>query len=336
MADQRSRLLLGYVRVSTVDQESGYGPDQQAHTIQKYCEQAGLGEPEIIQESRSGESTVQRHELNMLLARAEAAAESDIEVHVVFPGLDRLSRNLIDQESVVIRCQENRIRLHSALGSENDTLDPAYSDDPMRVAIRQFWGIINQLERAIIQRRMDGGLMRKAQEGGFTGGRPPFGYRSVNHELQVSPRAAEVVRRVFGLASVGVDQRSIAAIVAREHPDLCNHWHKRQVGRLLEKADLYRHGIYRPRGGAQERHRPDLVILTEGSEQDAPVEVELDWDRLPDTVPLPTLALMLNTSEDSLRLVISREGIVVRHRRGTLSVAKHQARRLSLLIKSYD
>jgi len=329
----------GYVRVSAIEQESGYGPEVQEEKIRDYCRAQDLPDPEIIHESRSGESIVERHELNLMFARAEAAVEGGMEAHVVFPWLDRLSRNLIDQETVVLRSQGQGVRLHSTLASENDTLDPAFSDDPMRVAIRQFWGIINQLDRAIIQRRLDGGLARKASTGGFTGGRPPFGYRVVNKDLQIDPERSPVVRRVFALKSRGIDQATTVAVVAREYPIECGHWHKRQIGRLLNREALYRHGRYRPRTGSQEVERPELIILDDDDEGDRdPTPAEgIDWGRMPDTVTVPALAVLLGVSPDRLRSVISENRIVARHRKGSIFVSRDQARHLrSLMVESPD
>lgn len=317
-----ARLVLGYVRVSAVEQEQGFGPEEQTRRIHAYCEERDLGTPEIIYESKSGESIIKRAELHMLLARAEAAVEDDCEVHIAFPGLDRLARNLIDQESVVTRSQRCGIRIHSTLSSENDTLDPAYADDPMRVAIRQFFGIINQLDRAIIQRRLDGGLARKAAAGGFTGGRLPFGYRSQDQEIEIDEEQAAVVRRIFAAAEHGLDQGTIASIVGSQWPTLCGHWHKRQVGRILARKDLYCGGRYRPRMGAQEIDRPDLIIVT-GDEDFEPTG--FDWDRLPDPVRLEGLATLLQITPEALREIVTLNGFLVHNRRSGVYFPKKSA-----------
>lgn len=327
------RVVFGYVRVSSIEQESGYGPEVQEGKIREYCQAQDLPAPQIIHESKSGESIVKRYELNLLFARAEAAAEGGHETHVIIPGLDRLSRTLIDQESVVLRCQSKGVRLHSTVAAENDTLDPAYSDDPMRTAIRQFWGIINQLERSIIRGRLDGGIARKAVEGGFTGGRPPFGYRVVNRELEIDDEAAAVVRRIFGLHRRGIDQATIVAVVARECPQRCGHWHKRQVGRVLEREDLYARGRYRPRTGAQEVERPELIILQERDDAPRPAQEGVDWNRMPDTVTLPAVAILLGVEVSHLRSLISQHRIVAKYRKGTIFVDKPQAKRLSELVR---
>ena len=305
------RLVQGYVRVSSVEQEQGFGPEAQADRIHRYASEKGLEPVQISHESKSGESLTNRFELHGVLARAEAAVEQGGEAHIIFPGLDRLTRDLIDQEGVVTRSFRTGVRLHSTLPSENDTLDPAYAGDPMRTAIRQFFGVINQLDRAIIQRRLDGGLARKAAGGGFTGGRVPFGYRSVDQELVIDPEGAPVVRRIFALARHGVDQGTIAAIIAGEAP-ACRHWRKQQVSRVLEREPLYARGVYRPRGGDLEVSRPDLVILV--GEEGPQAAVGVDWSKLPDPVRLSGLVVMLGRPEAELRSLISQHGLLVRWR----------------------
>lgn len=328
------QLSIGYVRVSSVEQERGFGPEVQAAAITKYCTEQGLPAPEIHHESKSGESLIKRSEIHLVLARAEAATEEGITVNVIFYSLDRLARDLIDQESVVMRCFRTGVRLHSTDPSEHDTLDPAYADDPMRTAIRQFFGIIHQLDRAIIQRRLDSGLARKAAQGGFTGGRPPFGYASINQDLTPDPQASAAVVHTFQLKAAGMNLEAIAAIVARAHPGICGHWRKQQVSRVLKSRDLYTKGIYSPRGTDIRFHRPELIIVSREAERaDGPSGLmDIKVDDLPDPIRLNGLAYILGSTEDTLRKLISQHGILVRWRGSSPLVPRESARKLAVLI----
>ena len=306
--------VLGYVRVSTIEQERGFGPDVQRAAIQRYCQDQGLPEPDIHHESRSGEELTKRAELHLVLALAESAAEDGVEAHIVFFSLDRLTRALVDQEAVVTRCHKTGVRLHSTDPSERDTLDPAFADDPMRVAIRQFFGIIHQLERSIIARRLKGGLKRKGAIGGFCGGRAPFGYRIEHRELVVDDHQAPVVRRVFRLHDAGLELSGIAAIIAREWPAL-RHWGKQQVRRVLGRRDLYAQGRYRPRDAEQVTTRPELVVLDDRSEDALPEPTgEPDWSTVPDPMSLAGVSMLLRTDEERLRELISQRQLLVRWR----------------------
>lgn len=321
-------LVFGYVRVSTVEQETGFGREAQTERILRYCQEKNLQAPEIINESKSGESVITRHELNSMLARAETAAEQGALVHIVFAGLDRLTRDLIDQEAVTSRCFRTGVRLHSTMESENDTLDPSHAGDPMRTAIRQFFGIIHQLDKAIIQRRLDGGLAKKATTGGFTGGRVPFGYQSVNRELEIDEGQAPVVRQVFAMHAKGVDMAGIAGLIASTWPEDCRHWKKQQISRIVAKRELYEKGQYRPRGGVLTVTRPELVIL-HGDEEAAVVGADaLDWERLPDPIRLSVLAIAIGRPEEEIKRVIVSSGTVVRWRRSEAYIPLESARRV--------
>lgn len=333
MSDGDARLVLGYIRVSTIEQESGWGREAQEERIKAYSAEKGLGSPELIYESKSGESIIARQELHTMMARAEQAVEAGIEAHVILPGLDRLTRDLIDQEALTTRCFRTGVRLHSTLGSENDTLDPSFAGDPMRTAIRQFFGIINQLDRAVIQRRLDGGLAKKGAQGGFTGGRTPFGYVSVNKELQVDEAAAAAVRRIFAMEAAGLDQTAIAAVVAREHPEICGHWKKQQISRVLERRDLYLHGQYRPRGAAAAVVRPDLVIVAGDEELGT---VAFDWEKMPDPVSMTALAALWGVSEQHVREIALKAKVLVRWRRNNAYIPRADARRMEQAVKTLN
>lgn len=158
-------LVLGYVRVSSTEQEQGFGPQVQEAAIRSYCREHQLGEPEIVHESASAENIVQRVEIKAVLHRVKAAQAAGTPAHVVFYRLDRLARNLSDQEVVVGLALTHRFRLHSTFSAEADTLNPAYAGDPMRTLIRQVFGMFAQFERATIQGRLDAGLAEKAKRG---------------------------------------------------------------------------------------------------------------------------------------------------------------------------
>lgn len=326
------RKVFGYVRVSTVDQEQGFGPAAQEERIRNYAREHGLEPVEFFQESKSGESLAPRHELNIMLARADAVIDENGDAHIIFAGLDRLSRNLIDQESVVLRSHQKGVRLHSTLLSENDTLDPEYAGDPMRTAIRQFFGIINQLDRAIIQRRLDGGLAKKASQGGFTGGRIPFGYRSNGGELEIHPEQAPVIRKLFALTET-LNQRVVAAILSKTYPAQCSRLTHQTVSRILKHRELYE-GQFKPRGSSETFHRPDLAILGTGVVDSE--RIKASWEDLPDPVPVDALALLWEVPAQKILHIAGQNGIVVRHvrRRDYLSKAKAEA--LSKYVKSGD
>ncbi len=322
-------LSLAYVRVSSIEQEQGFGLQVQREALQAYAAAQGLPAPEIIEESASAESIVARVELQQVLARAKAHQEEGGQAHVLFFKLDRLARNLIDQESMVQFALKYGVRLHSTVSAEADSLNPAYAGDPIRVAIRQFFGIFSQLERSIIQARLDSGLAAKAREGGATGGRTAFGYISRDDDIIVNPPAAPIVRLVFALHAQGLDQAGIAAVAMRQDPVLCGHWTKCQVSRVLRRERLYRYGEYKPRLAYTPVIREELRILVDdGSTLPPLASGPVEWKAFPDPMATTTLGIVLGRSKVWIERQIIDLGLPVRWAKGRQMLSRTSAARL--------
>jgi DNA invertase Pin-like site-specific DNA recombinase len=318
----RKALVIGYVRVSSTEQEHGYGPEVQERAIRDYCLHKKLDGLTIVHETASGESIIGRREFNQVVKQAEAAQLAGTQAYVVFHKLDRLARDLMDQEVVVGRSLKSGFRLVSTQPAEADVLDPAYAGDAARVMIRQVLGLFNQFERATIQARLDSGLAIKAKEGGSTGGRMPFGYRAEGKDIAIDPGAAAAVRRIFQMKDNELDMGSILACLGREFPDLCGHWNKTMLHRVLKRHRLYRLGLYRTRLGVEEQTRTELVIVqsmsTLGVEPGRPLPGPIVWSKIPDPVPLLTLCLLTNRTGPDIQRQISAQGLQVVWRKSRL------------------
>lgn len=312
-----TQIAFGYVRISTTEQAHGYGLDVQESRIREYAQRKGLPAIQLFSESKSGESIIQRHEFNTMMSAAESKVEEGLQVHVIFSSLDRLSRRLFDQETIVMRCFTSGVRLHSTQEAENDTLDPEHSDDPMRTVIRQFFGVFHQFDKAIIQRRMDGGLQAKGARGGFTGGRPPFGYKASEQELVIDEGRASVIRLLFALHKEGVPNTTIAALLRQRYPVLCRSFAHQHVTRLLGREALYRKGEYVPRhADGKVTVRPDLIILTDNQDRatlEGIGQVTLDWAHCPPRLRLDIAAHLLGASIARIRELIAIKHLQVQH-----------------------
>lgn len=56
---------------------------------------------------------------------------------------------------------------------------------------------VAEMERDNITKRTSSGRSAKARTGGYSGGKPPYGYVVQNHALVVEPTEAKVVKRIF-------------------------------------------------------------------------------------------------------------------------------------------
>lgn len=327
MSDTANIVVIAYVRVSSQEQESGYGPEIQEEGIRAYCLGKGLPEPEVVHESASAENISGRTEFIEVMRRAKAIQQAGGQAHVIFHKLDRLSRNLIDQEATVLQALQYGHRLHSTNSAETEVLDPHFAGDPMRTAMRQMVGIFNQLERATIQGRLDAGLHAKARIGGWTGGRPPFGYKAVRENLEVDPTCKAPIIRAFQMDRAGVDRGTIATTLAREYPEHCARWNHVYVRRLLLRADLYARGMYRPRLGAHAVLRPELIILPPDLTKArishrTRVMDAVDWSTVKrDPFPAPSLALLLRVSPAHIQSIVVAKNIPVTWHKARMMIA---------------
>lgn len=325
----------GYVRVSTIEQESGFGPEVQEKAIREYVAEKGLGEIEMVHESFSGETIFERKEFVALLAEVRELARAGETVHLVFFSSDRLSRELMSQESVVASSFEDGFRLHSTRSHEADLFNPAYARDPMRTAIRQFFGIFNQLEKAMIRSRLDGGLFAKAATGGSTGGRYPFGYQSINGEITVCVEEAPVIRRAFELLERKHSLGKVAIILGREFPDHCGHWDKNAVKRLRERTELYRLGQYRSRMSPDVVVRPELIIapiatpVSAYKQESLSARKPIDWAAVPDPVAGHSLSILIGKQVPWIKAKVMELGLSVRWDKSRLIIPKETARKLA-------
>lgn len=123
---------------------------------------------------------------------------------IVIYKLDRLSRKQTDTMMII----ENDILNNNVdLVSLNETLD---TTTPWGRAMIGILSSFNQLESENIALRTAMGRYAKARTGGYAGGKPPLGYRGVNGRLEIVPKEAEIVRKVFEMRKSGVTLQGIA------------------------------------------------------------------------------------------------------------------------------
>jgi DNA invertase Pin-like site-specific DNA recombinase len=223
---------LGYLRVSTVEQTQGFGLDVQEKAIRDYCKANGLRLTAIHRdEGISGSNGLDsRQGLATALVKLEAGEASTLVVY----RLDRLARDLILQETLVTQLREQGTPVRSASEPDLDT----DTDDPTKTLIRQIIGAVSQYERAVIRGRMQGGKAAKARKGGYTGGRPSYGYATHNKELVPNESEQEMVQLVHKLHRAGKSLREIALQLdqRRFRPRNGQRWHPNTIRRIIQSS----------------------------------------------------------------------------------------------------
>lgn len=265
----------GYVRVSSAKQlRDGEGIETQKAAITKYCLDNGLSEPLFVEEVAS--ATTPMFEVNLKGRTTEEEEQRtsprpiflillghllDLEGgHLVVWDLDRLARNTMDQEMFLRMLWDGKVDVHSTNMSQRSVLDGG-SKDPQRVLFRTILGAFKQYEASVIEARLNSGLIRKAATGGYTGGQPPFGYRSSGKELKIDDYESKMVRFIFYLRKIqGLSYKAIQnhILATKSELDLRNY-NLMLLSRIIKREKLYK-GIYTDRYG-NDHNREDLRII---------------------------------------------------------------------------
>lgn len=223
---------VGYVRVSTEGQVDRYGPKAQEADLRECAKAHGLRLIAVLHDD--GVSGAVDHEERPGLSEAlDMIAEGQAGVLLV-PKLDRLARELTVQEAALAQVWKHGGSVYACDMGEVPQDDP---DDPMRTAMRQMVGVFAQLERGMIRARLRRGKRQKEAEGGYVGGRPPYGWKAEGGELVPDENEQEVLRLAGQLREEGRSLREIAdALDAAGHEPKGERWHPTTLARMLERA----------------------------------------------------------------------------------------------------
>ena len=175
-----------YIRVSTAQQVEGDSLEEQESELRKFCDFRQFQIHQIyIEKGRSGKNT-QRPEYQKLLKDIEAKKIQT----VIVKKLDRLSRSLLDFESLILLMQTHGVEFISLRESFDTTT--AMGKAMLRVAL-----VFAQLEREQTAERITDVMQYRASMGLHNGGPPPFGYACVNKEWVIFKKEKELVELIF-------------------------------------------------------------------------------------------------------------------------------------------
>lgn len=205
--------VVGYARVSTERQVEAFGLAVQEDQLRAWARAGGHRLVAIARdEGVSGSSPPDERPG---LVDAIAHLRDGRAAAIVVPRLDRLARDLVMQEQLLSEIRRAGGELRSTSAGEDHSLQDT-PDDPTRALIRHVLGAVAQYERSMIRLRMRSGKRRKAEAGGYAGGRPPYGYRARGRELEEDPAEQEVVAVIVALRNVeGTSLRDVAGELDR-------------------------------------------------------------------------------------------------------------------------
>jgi DNA invertase Pin-like site-specific DNA recombinase len=226
--------VVAYLRVSTDRQaEEGLGLEVQESAIREWARTH-----EIVAWFRDeGLSGANGLEHRLGLADALEALKNNEARGLVVYRLDRLARDLIVQETLLAELRRIGAEAFSTSPSESSYLTDDAAD-PSRKLIRQVLGAVAEYERAMISLRLRSGRRRKADNGGYAFGAPPFGYRAEGRALVPVEDEQAILVRMRELRAEGATFEAIARTLSAEGraTKRGGHWHGKVVRDVLSRT----------------------------------------------------------------------------------------------------
>jgi site-specific DNA recombinase len=244
-----------YIRVSTTDQQKGYGMQVQYNAAKQYCLSQKWKSARVYREVHNG-TTLNRPKLRALI---KAISKSKVSIIIVY-NTDRLSRNKDDLARLLDKIDSYGARIIS-VKQDFDTGSIA----SIKKALFSMLGATAEMEWGMIIERTIAGRKQKVAAGGYAAGSPPFGYRIVNGELKIKKNEARVVRKIFRLRRKGWSLQQIVATLNSDGvpTQRGGKWYPGTIKAILENKKY--HGILRQSidGDIHETSAPHLKIVDE-------------------------------------------------------------------------
>jgi site-specific DNA recombinase len=226
--------VIGYTRVSTNEQaQKGLGLPIQKQAIVDFCRQQGHELLEVFEDGGvSGTYALhERPALRDAYVYVEERRRDPLPVGaLVVARWDRFARDTL--VSLVAEQEFKR------LGSDVLSADGIGVDQ----TTRELFAVLASAERRNLVARLKAGRAAKAAAGGYSGGRPAYGYEAVGGGLVVYEAEAKVVRQIFLWVS---RDRWTLSKVARKLNERGTpgrrHWSDRDVHVVL-KREAYKLG----------------------------------------------------------------------------------------------
>lgn len=131
---------------------------------------------------------------------------------VIVKDLSRFGRNYVEAGMYVQRFTDSNIRFIAA----DDNYDSLVNSDDLLFPIKN---VVNEMYARDVSKKTKAAKKAKARDGQFIGSKAPFGYKidpNDRYHLIVDEPAAQVVKRIFRLASEGVGYNKMAKIFREE------------------------------------------------------------------------------------------------------------------------
>ena len=241
--------VIGYVRVSTQGQaKEGYSALYQQDEIRKLCKDNNWNLIDIYSDLGISGAKVDKEALEVeregfqnMLSRLRT---KDID-YVVVLNTNRLWRS--DIVKVLIHREFNKYQVDvKSIEQPNYSI---YKKDPNDFLINGLMELLDQYQRLEIALKLGRGRNKKAQEGGYAGGRVAYGYKARKGQkyIEINAKEAEAVKRAFTLRAL-YPKWSLSNLAEQLNTEgfttaKGKKFTKVQVKRILDRKSFYQ-GMY--------------------------------------------------------------------------------------------
>lgn len=225
-----------YYRKS-IEREADKSIEGQKEEVHRYAEENNI---EIVAEFEevASSATIDREKLDVMFELLKKHKDID---YILVHRFDRISRDILDMGYIMSYLKKkikSKTRLHSV--TEDNDYD---ENDPTKIMMIIMKTYGSSIERLAIVERMQAGRKRKQQKGGFLGGTPPMGYKSLNGtgKLEIESSEIPIVKEVFLLREEGLVLDKIAAELNKKgfKTRKGKTFHAATVQRILKHRDWY-------------------------------------------------------------------------------------------------
>jgi len=232
--DDKRLIAIGYLRVSTEEQasEGKFGLEEQKELILQYSRRNNMYILDwYIDKGVSGVKET-RPAMNELLF---GEVHNPPVEYVLVAKSDRIARDIKLYYYYLMLMEKKGMKLVSVT-------EPLVDDGTgMGNIYRSLMLFVAEQERKNITMRTRGGRLQKAKQGGYGGGRPPYGYKAFEGELVVIPHEAKIIRKIFELWEAGVGVSRIARLFNQHGIPTRSgtKWSPPTITKILGHKDFY-------------------------------------------------------------------------------------------------
>lgn len=220
--------LVGYTRVSTVEQADNTSLEDQKTRILSYGVAMGHEVVNCFPEVASGKQTGNRPQFQAAIAILKSGGADGL----IVAKLDRLGRNVRD----ILQFVDEVI---TPLGKSLVILDLQIdTSTPSGRMVLTMMGAMAEMERSIIRERVERGRQAKADRGGYAFGAPPIGKKAVEGELVPDALEQETIATIFRHRRSGKSPQKIADYLNAQNipTKRGGTWHHSTVRKVLGRS----------------------------------------------------------------------------------------------------